>query len=179
MRASLHDQRLAIQMLQEFLCAETFRGPQLVALTDNTSYMIQNGTLLLVDDDFDDQEMITTALQDLGFKHETVVFSDAESALKYLYSENKKPFLIVSDINMPKIDGLAFKESIEVCPTLSEHRIPFVFLSTAASTNYLRRAYQLRAQGYFQKGSTFDSLKASLRTILQYWSECMQPAVHN
>jgi CheY-like chemotaxis protein len=140
--------------------------------------MIQNGTLLLVDDDSDDQEMITLALQDIGFRHEIVFFNNAESALNYLYAEKKKPFLIVSDINMPKIDGLAFKEVIEECPTLSAQRIPFVFLSTAASANYLRRAYQLRAQGFFQKGSTFENLKASLRTILQYWSECMQPSVN-
>jgi CheY-like chemotaxis protein len=58
--------------------------------------MIQNGTLLLVDDDSDDQEMITLALQDIGFRHEIVFFNNAESALNYLYAEKKKPFLIVS-----------------------------------------------------------------------------------
>jgi CheY-like chemotaxis protein len=137
--------------------------------------MNKTGPLVLVDDDFDDQEMILLAFQDLGFTNEVKTFKDADSALTFLYESTNRPFLIVSDINMPKMDGLTFKETIEACSILKSKSIPFVFLSTASSKNYINRAYDLKAQGFFQKGSSYEQLKAALNTILSYWQKSMHP----
>jgi CheY-like chemotaxis protein len=132
--------------------------------------MNRQGPLILVEDDPDDQEMITLALADLGISNEVMVFKDSESALKFLYEPSISPFLIVSDINMPKMDGLSFKAAIESCKILKAKSIPFVFLSTASSRVYIEKAYALNAQGFFEKGATFDKLKSSLRTIIDYWT---------
>jgi CheY-like chemotaxis protein len=130
--------------------------------------------LLLVEDDFDDQEMIKLAFQDLGFNREIRIFANAEAALKFLYETAVKPFLIISDINLPKMDGLSFKGEIESCSVLREKCIPFVFLSTASSAMFIKKAYELKAQGFFEKGSTYSHLKDSLDTILDYWQKSKQ-----
>jgi CheY-like chemotaxis protein len=145
-------------------------------LTVNShQFMNKSGPLVLVEDDLDDQEMILLAFQDLGFTNEIKVFKDAESALQFLYEFPNRPFLIVSDINMPRMDGLRFKEKIESWSILKDKSIPFVFLSTASTANYIKRAYELKAQGFFQKGSSYQQLKSSLNTILTYWLKSMHP----
>lgn len=137
--------------------------------------MTNNRPLILVEDDLDDQEMISLALNDLGCSYELKIFRDAETALEFLYSSPVNPFLIVSDINMPKMDGLDFKEAIESSETLKHKSIPFVFLSTAASHEFIERAYQLKAQGFFEKGTSFEHLRNAVGTIISYWERSKQP----
>jgi CheY-like chemotaxis protein len=137
--------------------------------------MNTTGPLILVEDDADDHEMILLAFDDIGFKNEVRHFRDAERALDFLLTSTEKPFLIVSDINMPRMDGLEFKAAIESSDYLRNKSIPFVFLSTAATSHYINRAFELRAQGFFQKGSSYDHLKASVNIILDYWRKSKHP----
>lgn len=127
--------------------------------------------LVVVEDDCDDLEMIQLAFKDLGFLNEIKIFTTAEAALKFLYESAVRPFLIISDINMPKMDGLSFKSQIEACGILKEKCIPFVFLSTASTHTYITRAFELKAQGFFEKGSTYSQLKDSINAILNYWQK--------
>jgi CheY-like chemotaxis protein len=130
---------------------------------------------MLVDDDMEDHELILSAMEDLGFTNEIRHFRDAETALTFLSTSPDKPFLIISDINMPKMNGLEFKQAIESHDGIRKKSIPFVFLSTAASFNYINRAFELRVQGFFQKGSSYPQLKASVKTILDYWQRSKHP----
>lgn len=131
--------------------------------------------LVLVEDDPDDQEMIKLAFSDLGFTHEIRTFNNAEAAIKFLYESSVAPFLIISDINMPKMDGLSFKGKIESSQVLRQKSIPFVFLSTGSTKNYIKRAYELKAQGVFEKGSTYGQLKESLKAIIHTWHKSKHP----
>jgi CheY-like chemotaxis protein len=141
----------------------------------NPATMTSTRTLVLVEDDTDDQEMIKMIFADLGFDHDIKVFRDGEAALKFLYESAVNPFLIISDINMPRMDGLTFKDKIESCAILKEKSIPFVFLSTASTRSYIQRAYALRAQGFFEKGSTYTELKESISAIIKYWRRSKNP----
>ena len=129
--------------------------------------MLQNGPLVLVDDDADDQELISNALRELGFDDEIKSFSSAEAAISFLYESNEPPFMIVSDINMPKMDGITFKMKIDGCKNLNPKRIPFIFLST--STKFVCDTHGLNIQGYFEKGNSWYDLKETMKVILSYW----------
>jgi CheY-like chemotaxis protein len=131
--------------------------------------------LLLVEDDLDDHEMMMFAFQELGVLNPVKHFKDAESALEYLKTTEESPLLIVSDVNMPKMNGLSFKGEIESSQALKSRNIPFVFLSTAASNTHVKEAFSLNAQGFFVKGSSFDALKSTLKTILEYWMRTRHP----
>lgn len=133
--------------------------------------MNKNGPLLLVDDDADDREMIGIALEELAWDKPVRFFKDAESALQYLQQATECPFLIISDLNMPKMTGLDFKAHIETNNILQRKNIPFVFLSTTTNRTFVSKAFQLNAKGFFVKGPSYSSLKTSLKTILSYWAE--------
>jgi CheY-like chemotaxis protein len=134
-----------------------------------------NRPLLLVEDDPDDHEMMMHALNELGISNPIKHFKDAESALDYLNTSNEQPFLIVSDVNMPKMSGLDFKVQIESSRELKNRNIPFVFLSTAVTDSHVNKAFSMNVQGFFTKGSSFNDLKSALKTIVEYWTKTRHP----
>jgi two-component SAPR family response regulator len=125
------------------------------------------GPLVLVDDDAEDQELMLLALHALDFKNEIKSFSSAEAALDFLYQSDVNPFMIVSDINMPKMTGLEFKKKIDECEVLRSKCIPFIFVSTSA--RFVQETCNLDIQGYFDKGNTWATLQETMKVILQYW----------
>lgn len=125
----------------------------------------------MVEDDSDDQELIITTLKDLGLSNKVVVCKDGIEALKYLYSTKETPFLILSDINMPKMDGVTFKKTIDACQILSEKCIPFIFISTSSTGVIAREACGLSIQGLFEKGYSYGQLVDTLKIILRYWNQ--------
>jgi two-component SAPR family response regulator len=130
--------------------------------------MYKTGPLVIVDDDREDQDLMLLTLENLGIKNEIKVFSDGGTALKYLYETSDLPFLIISDMNMPKMSGLEFKKTIDSCSILKAKGIPFVFMSTC--TTFISDVGQLNIQGYFVKSSSMSQLKNTVNTILTYWS---------
>lgn len=130
-------------------------------------HMAKQGPLILVDDDAEDQELMLLSLEEVGNSNEVKVFQSAEAALEFLYSAEQPPFMIVSDINMPKMNGIEFKKEIDNCNILRQQCIPFVFLTT--STRFVDETCSLNIQGYFEKGNSLDDLNETMRTILSYW----------
>lgn len=130
--------------------------------------MLQN-SIVVVDDDADDCEILVASLQDIGVKNEIRCFKNGATALEYLKKANENPFIIISDINMPGMNGLEFKKYINEDASLSKREIPFVFLSTSKEQNLLRTAFQLGIQGYFQKQDDFESMKEVVQAIVGYW----------
>ncbi|MBT1696644.1 response regulator [Fulvivirgaceae bacterium PWU4] len=130
--------------------------------------------LVLVDDDKEDQELLLLVLRELGFDHEIKLFNTAEAALNFLYESGDRPFMIVSDINMPRMDGITFKKKIESCKILQPRHIPFVFLSTSAK--FVAQTGGLNIQGYFQKGNSWQELRETVEVILRYWQRTQHTA---
>lgn len=126
-------------------------------------------TIIVVDDDEDDCELIHSALEQIGVKDEIKFFNDGKEALKYLKETTTETFLIVSDINMAGIDGFTFKKEINEDEKLRKKSIPFVFLTTSSLSREVDLAYDMSAHGYFTKPNTLSGLKDILRTVTQYW----------
>lgn len=133
--------------------------------------MRKAGPLILVEDDSDDQELIITTLENLGLINQVVLCKDGTEALDYLYQTNEMPFLILSDINMPKMDGITFKKAIDSCEILSQKCIPFIFISTSSADAMAKKACDLSIQGLFEKGHSYAQLVDTLRIILTYWNQ--------
>jgi CheY-like chemotaxis protein len=129
----------------------------------------KEGPLVLVEDDIDDQELIILTLRELGLLNEIKLFQNGQEALEYLYQANTQPFLILSDINMPILDGIAFKKKIDSCAILKTKCIPFVFISTSPAAS-MNEICKLNIQGFFEKGNSMRQLNEILGTILKYWN---------
>jgi CheY-like chemotaxis protein len=130
------------------------------------------GPIVIVDDDDDDQEIYEEAIRKLGITNALRPFGGALEALDYLLTTKEQPFIILSDVNMPKMNGLEFKEKIQADPYLKEKGIPFVFISTNASADAVRKAHLLSVQGYFQKPTLMNDIQRMFKILFDYWANC-------
>lgn len=135
--------------------------------------MGKHGPVIIIDDDEDDRYLFKEVFLRMNLKHKLLFFTDSQKALDYLTTI---PFLILSDINMPRLDGFALKEKLRADAALHFKTIPFVFFSTGASQKEVTHAYsRLWAQGYFVKPNTIDELGATMKIIVDYWTRCAAP----
>src|SRR5215218_6896133 len=130
------------------------------------------GPIVIVDDDTDDQEIYAEAIRAIAIPNEMRIFSGGQPALDYLNTTSEQPFIILSDVNMPQMNGLQFKETIQKDDYLRGKGIPFVFISTNANPKAVRQAHVLSVQGYFQKPNNMEDIKAMLRKLFDYWELC-------
>ncbi len=137
--------------------------------------MAKQGPIILVEDDVEDQLLIREALEVSGNSHELKTFGNGEQVFEYLMHTSDKPFIIICDINMPRMDGLALRERINATEYLRKKSIPFVFFSTTASRDSIEKAYELTVQGFFVKPSSFEDLAQTLGMIISYWNVCKHP----
>lgn len=138
--------------------------------------MAATGPLIVIEDDPDDQDMIKRILAKMDLDNEQIFFFDGEQALKYLENpSSEKPFLIISDINMPLMNGLDLKRYIHSKESLRQKCYPFVFLTTTVTTTQVNQAYNMSVEGFFAKGQSYDELKDVLNTIISYWKRANHP----
>ncbi len=121
------------------------------------------GPIIIVEDDPDDQEIYAESIQAIGVTNKLHFFNGSEEALQYLSTTTEQPFIILSDINMPRMNGLQFKEKIQQDNYLKEKGIPFIFISTNVSAPAVKKAHVLSVQGYFQKPNTIEETKNMLK----------------
>ena len=138
--------------------------------------MDKNGPIIVIEDDLDDQEILSTIFEKLGYKNKIVFFADGNEALDYLNLTDVQPFLILSDINMPKLNGFELRNKIFTNEQLQTKCIPYLFFTTGANRKAVTDAYALSVQGFFLKPPTLQALENTIRKIVEYWKECIAPS---
>jgi CheY-like chemotaxis protein len=137
--------------------------------------MNKTGPIIVIEDDGDDQEYMMDIFKQLNFENEVIYFKDGEKALEYLIITPTEPFIILSDINMPKLNGLALREQVHNNENLRLKCIPYLFFTTSDNQQHVIDAYSKSVQGFFVKPSSFGKLKETIRKIVEYWQECESP----
>ncbi|MCF2443305.1 response regulator [Dyadobacter sp. CY345] len=137
--------------------------------------MNKNGNIIVIEDDEDDQYIMEQAFESLGYGNKRKYFTDGISALNYLRATDDLPFLILSDINMPVLNGFELREKVFNDAELALKCIPYLFFSTALNQRVVIDAYSSSAQGFFVKQNSFGDLVDSLRVIMEYWKKCAAP----
>ena len=125
-------------------------------------------TLLIVEDDEIDLMGVHRALRDLKISNPTIHAVDGIEALEILRGENghdaiKRPYIILLDLNMPRMDGFEFLEAVRNDPAL--HRAVIFVLSTSDTPNDIAAAYDKNIAGYIVKDDLGDSFEAALNMI--------------
>ena len=138
---------------------------------------MHSGPIIVIEDDDDDQLLLTEVFKTLEYPNEIMFFSEGQLALDYLNGagDHLIPFLILSDINLPKLDGFALRDRIKMDAKLQIKCIPYIFFSTAVSQRAVIDAYSLSVQGFFVKQASFEELKKSVVVIMEYWKRCVSP----
>lgn len=127
---------------------------------------------LLVDDDEIDVMSIKRAFAKLRIANEMVVAGDGVEALEILRGENgqqkiEPPYLILLDLNMPRMNGLEFLEVVRGDPDLKNALI-FVLTTSTAEQDRVA-AYDKHVAGYIVKSRTEASFSEALDMINHYW----------
>jgi CheY-like chemotaxis protein len=133
------------------------------------------GPIIIIEDDTDDQEILVDIFKELNYRNELVFFSDSVKALEYLTATEIEPFLVLSDINMPKLSGMELREKVHNNEDLRLKSIPYLFFSTSAEQRHVIDAYSRSIQGFFVKPTSYDKLKEVMKKIVEYWQECESP----
>jgi len=137
--------------------------------------MNRNGPVIIIEDDEDDQELLRIAFKQLEYVNELHFFSEGQKALDYLHTSGVIPFVILSDINLPKLDGFALRDKVKMDEKLQLRCIPYLFFSTSVGQEAVIQAYSLSIQGFFVKQDSIGELVKTIRVIVEYWRRCAAP----
>lgn len=135
----------------------------------------KNGPIVIIEDDADDQEFLVEIFKNLNYSNKIIFFSDGQQALDHLETTEELPFLILSDINMPRLNGFALREKLKTDSRLSNKCIPYLFFSTAANQKAVIDAYSQSVQGFFVKPNSITELQKTISSIMEYWRRCAAP----
>ena len=137
--------------------------------------MNRSGPVIVIEDDYDDQELLLEVFKKLNYPNEILFFTDGQDALDFLNSNEINPFLILSDINLPKLNGFDLRNKIKTDAKLQLRCIPYLFFTTASDHQAVIDAYSLSVQGFFIKQNTMSELEQTISIIMQYWMRCSSP----
>lgn len=137
--------------------------------------MTSESPIVIVEDDADDQLIMQRTFDNLHLKKQILFFDNASLAYEYLMTTKDQPFIIISDINLPGINGIDFRRKIQNTEYLRKKSIPFVFFTTSASRKTVSEAFDLTVQGFFTKSSTMNELASQLKIIMDYWHTSAHP----
>jgi CheY-like chemotaxis protein len=138
--------------------------------------MNKTGPIIVIEDDADDQEMLTEIFKKLKYVNKIVFYTDGNEALDFLNQSHVQPFLILSDINMPKINGFELRNKVFTNEQLQTKCIPYLFFTTGANKKAVIDAYAMSVQGFFLKPASMEALEQTIRKIVEYWQECIAPS---
>lgn len=127
--------------------------------------------ILVIEDDEDDREILEEIFRDLGYKNNIIFFSDSTEALKYIRKPEVNPFIIISDINMPKLGGFELRDMILEEEVLADKDIPYIFISNAQDEYSIKQANKLFIQGYIQKTNDYNRYKEKIKNLIDFWKE--------
>ena len=117
--------------------------------------------VLVVDDQNDNLTLISMALQGKGYLVTTAVNGEDAVAVARLV----QPQLILMDISMPKLDGIAATRVIRGEPQIKD--VPIVILTAFDDDQFRREANDAGADGYFTKPIDFPRLHAFVDKLLR------------
>lgn len=145
--------------------------------------MTLTGTsILLVEDNEQDELLTIRALKKNNIHNEIVVARDGEEALDYLFCRGKyearrkddMPHMVLLDLKLPKINGLEVLK--EIRSNEATRLLPVVVLTTSKEDSDVVTAYKLGTNAYVRKPVDFSEFIEAVRTLGLFWLVLNQPA---
>ena len=137
--------------------------------------MHELSTILLVEDNADDAELIAYAFDKAGIVNPLVTVSDGDAAVAYIegtgsYADRAKhplPALILLDLKLPRRSGFEVLRAIRADPA-AKHT-PVVVLTSSDQHADIEHAYSLCANSYLVKPVSREALLAMAKMLNAYW----------
>ncbi len=134
-----------------------------------------HSTILAIEDDAGDQEIIRRALHSGEFPAELRFVSDGDEAIEYLFRRGRyqapgvspRPDLILLDLNLPRISGMEVLQAAKGDSRLRS--IPIVVVTTSMREKDVADAFELGCNSYVVKSLEARGFIEALRDIYSYW----------
>jgi len=142
---------------------------------------MDNGVILLVEDNPDDEALTLRALRKNNIKNEVVVAHDGVEALDYLFGTgahagrdtNLLPQVVLLDLKLPKVDGLNVLRQLRADKRTK--LLPVVILTSSVEEQDRIQGYDLGANSYVRKPVDFNHFIEAVRQLGLYWLILNQP----
>ena len=126
-------------------------------------------SILLVDDDNTDALLFKRAIEHLKLTNPVVHLPDCREALEYLMNpENPKPWVVLTDLNTPKMNGIELIKEVKNNESLKQTII--IVLSGSGDPTDIAECFRCGAAGYMVKPSNHKQLIEMIRAIHTYWA---------
>ena len=137
--------------------------------------MVREETILLVEDNPDDELLTRRTLHKNNICNEVVVAHDGAEALEYLFATGRyegrdpkaTPQVILLDLALPKVDGLEVLRRIR--SEERTRRLPTVILTSSEEEEALVEGYELGANSYVRKPVDVARFREAVRELGMYW----------
>jgi two-component system response regulator len=134
-------------------------------------------SILLVEDNADDEALTLRALEQNGIRNEIAVARDGEEALDYLFGSGRwkgrdtsaVPAIVLLDLNLPKVPGLDVLRRLRT--DARTQFLPVVILTSSTEERDLVGGYSLGANSYIRKPVDFRRFTEAIRQLGLYWLE--------
>lgn len=142
---------------------------------------ITHRTILLVEDNADDEALTLRALSRNNIGNEVTVVRDGQEAMDWLDGTGAHagrnpadiPALILLDLKLPKIDGLDVLRRLRANPRTA--LVPVVILTSSKEDRDRASGYQNGANSYVQKPVDFNEFVDAVRQLGMYWLMLNEP----
>jgi two-component system response regulator len=143
--------------------------------------MLGDGTILLVEDNKDDEALSLRAFQRNKIRNPVVCVRDGQEALDWLFGEGahaarnvaELPAVILLDLKLPKVDGLEVLRRIRGNATT--RLTPVVILTSSREDRDRLEGYSLGANSFIQKPVDFEQFVEAIRQLGLYWLVLNEP----
>ena len=128
-------------------------------------------TILLVEDNPDDELLTVRGLRGGHIANEIVVARDGQEALDLLLGQNGRnrvnPAVVLLDLKLPKLDGLEVLRALRADE--STRSLPVVILTSSAYEQDMVEGYRLGCNSYVRKPVDFEQFIEAARQLKMYW----------
>ena len=139
-------------------------------------------TILLVEDNPDDEEFTLRALHRANVSNPIVVTRDGSEAVDYLFGQNhyagrdmsSMPGVVLLDLKLPKLSGIDVLRRIRADPLT--RLIPVVILTSSNEDEDMLNSYESGANSYVRKPVEFAAFANAVARLGVYWMLLNEPA---
>lgn len=138
-------------------------------------------TILLVEDNADDEELTIRALRQAKVANEVIVARDGIEALDYLFGKGRyesrdtthQPAVVLLDLKLPKLNGLDVLQRLRA--DSRTRLVPVVVLTSSSEDEDMLNSYASGANSYVRKPVEFGSFASAVTQLGVYWLLLNEP----
>jgi two-component system, response regulator len=129
--------------------------------------------ILLVEDSPSEIALTYRAFERSGVTLKLIVKEDGQDAIDFLGTAPVLPVIVLLDLKLPRVDGLAVLRHIRASDRL--RRVPVIMLSSSIEASDLTRCYDAGANSYIRKPVDFAEFEETMGLINRYWLQINTP----